>query len=559
MTTPWRLPGYVIGARIGAGGSGEVWSARAAASGDPVALKRIPIADTDDLRAARAEAALLATLDHPHLVRLHETVPNADSLVLVLDLAAGGSLADLLAARDRLTPGETITALAPIAAALAYAHTCGVVHGDVSPANILFTDFGLPLLADLGVARLVGDTTAARCTPAYADPAVASGSAPGPLSDVFMLGGVALHALTGLPTWTGPTAREALAAAAHSDLDVTQRLADAGVPAAMADVVSRALTREPHRRGTAAEFALELRHSGHPIAVELHAGRCGPAGSSDVADDIRAGGDGGPAGASDRLPGRGEPQSARPAFDRPSLRPAEETASGSPALTRGVRAHPVRTHAAPRRAGRLRAAWPGLRTRLPGRRRWSAIGLALALAACGAVLVWPSAAGHTTGHSDNTGPTTLGTGMLGPAAAHSPAPSTVPSSTRVPPPLGATALRALRQLDRARAAAYAQRRPAQLATVYADAALRAADSKQLTDTVPAGCGLDGVRTVFGDASVERAGRAELVVVVTATLRPSRLVCGRSLRAKVAGTDPRRMRFVLGRTASGYRVISEGAV
>ena len=199
--------------------------------------------------------------------------------------------------------------------------------------------------------------------------------------------------------------------------------------------------------------------------------------------------------------------------------------------------------------------------RLRVRRRWQAVGLAVALAACGAVLVWPSAAGHSTGHSDNAGSTTLDTGMLGPAAAQPPAAarSTAPSSTRVPPPLGETALRALRQLDRARAAAYAQRRPAQLATVYADAALRAADSKQLTDTVPAGCGLDGVRTVFGDASVERAGRAELVVVVTATLRPSRLVCGRSLRAKVAGTDPRRMRFVLGRTASGYRVIAEGAV
>src|SRR5438309_584724 len=92
----------------------------------------------------------------PHGKRSPGTTPP-DGAVLVLDLADGGSLAELLAVRGRLTPGEVITAVSPVAAAVAYLHAAEIVHGDVSPANILFTPGGVPLLADLGVARLTGD------------------------------------------------------------------------------------------------------------------------------------------------------------------------------------------------------------------------------------------------------------------------------------------------------------------------------------------------------------------------------------------------------------------
>ena len=132
----WKLPGYVAEELLGHGSSGEVWRGQAISGGAPVALKRLPVGDAAQVQAARSEAALLSTLDHPHLIRLHELVPAGDTVVLVLDLAAGGSLADLLSRRGRLTPGEAITTLAPIGAALAYAHNEGVVHGDVTPVNI---------------------------------------------------------------------------------------------------------------------------------------------------------------------------------------------------------------------------------------------------------------------------------------------------------------------------------------------------------------------------------------------------------------------------------------
>ena len=268
------VPGYILQACLGAGGSGEVWRAQARATGAAVAVKLIPAGTANERAAVFAEAALLGSLDHPHLVRLHEVVPAGTELALVLDLASGGSLADLLGARGRLTPGEVVTALAPIGTALAHAHAAGVVHGDVSPGNILFTPIGFPLLSDLGLARLLGEVGSGRCTPGYADPLAAAGDVPIASSDVFALAAVAFHALTGESVWPGDTAEEVLATAAAGRLgDVSGALAAAGVPDGTAEVVVAGLALDPAHRPTAAEFALDLRCSTEPVAVELDAGR----------------------------------------------------------------------------------------------------------------------------------------------------------------------------------------------------------------------------------------------------------------------------------------------
>ena len=159
---PPVVPGYRLDRLLGRGGSGEVWRARPRAGGAAVAVKVLVAGDAE--RQAR-EAALLGALDHPHLVRLHEVVhqPRRGGparVALVLDLLEGGSLAALLARRGRLRPGEVVTALAPVAAALACAHEQGVVHGDLSPGNVVFTAEGRPVLTDLGVARVLGEEAA---------------------------------------------------------------------------------------------------------------------------------------------------------------------------------------------------------------------------------------------------------------------------------------------------------------------------------------------------------------------------------------------------------------
>ena len=100
------VPGYDVVELLGFGSGGEVWLAREQATGSPVALKRLHAdADLSARDRLRREAAVLAGIDHPHVVRLRSVVGAGSSLVLVLDLATGGSLARLLATRGRLTAG----------------------------------------------------------------------------------------------------------------------------------------------------------------------------------------------------------------------------------------------------------------------------------------------------------------------------------------------------------------------------------------------------------------------------------------------------------------------
>ncbi|MCZ2819864.1 serine/threonine-protein kinase [Modestobacter sp. VKM Ac-2977] len=264
------VPGYVLEELLGRGGSGQVWRARPRSGGPPVAVKVLVRGDPE--RQER-EAGLLGELDHPHLVRLHHVVrrevrDGPAQVALVLDLLAGGSLAALLARRGRLRPGEVVTTVAPVAAALAHAHERGVVHGDLSPGNVVFTAEGRPVLTDLGTARLVGDVARAEVTPAYVDPVVARGGAPGPASDVFGVAAAAFHALTGVAPWNAADPAGTLSVAVGGDLPDLALLAP-DAPDELVRVVLRGLSAEPHLRGSAAAFALDLRHSCRPEPVRL--------------------------------------------------------------------------------------------------------------------------------------------------------------------------------------------------------------------------------------------------------------------------------------------------
>ncbi len=268
----WKIAGYAADKLIGYGATSQVWQGRVLRTGEPVALKVLAVTDAAAHRSARAEAALLSALDHPHLLRLHELVSDGNQAILVVDYAAGGSLAQLLERRSRITVGELVTAVAPVAAAVAYLHEEGLVHGDISPANLLFTAQGQPVLADLGVASMCGNTDDPHATLAYLDPAVANGGAAGTPSDVFMLAATALHALTGRPPWIASTSQSLVDVAALGDIAGLDD-ALAGVPAEVAAVVRRGLSALPHARGTAAEFALDLRHAATPAPLELAAGQ----------------------------------------------------------------------------------------------------------------------------------------------------------------------------------------------------------------------------------------------------------------------------------------------
>jgi serine/threonine protein kinase len=231
-----------------------------------VALKHVPHRLTDPLREARA----LAAVDHANLTRVRAIQRRRRSTVLVLDLAAGGTLADLLARRHSLPPGEVVAALTPIGAAIGAVHAAGLVHGDVSPANVLFGVDGLPLLSDLGSAYWLGDPAPDTIPAAgFADPMVEHGYVTGRPGDVYSLAATAFVALTGdpVPILADLSVR---AAAARQD-QCAAALAD--TPAALTELVLAGLALEPTTRPTAVELAIGFRFATPLTGVDLHAGR----------------------------------------------------------------------------------------------------------------------------------------------------------------------------------------------------------------------------------------------------------------------------------------------
>lgn len=196
-----HVPGYRVTRRVARGSTATVYRARREDDDSLVALK---VLDADADERALREHALLAQSAVEHAVGVHEHVTTQGEggprPVLVLDWMAGGSLADVVRARGFLSPGECVTVLAPLATALGQLHRLGVVHGDVSPGNVLLDSTGRPAWSDLGWSRLVGvdpGEVDLWGTEGYVAPEVALGRPPGVQSDVFGLGAIAWACLTG--------------------------------------------------------------------------------------------------------------------------------------------------------------------------------------------------------------------------------------------------------------------------------------------------------------------------------------------------------------------------
>jgi hypothetical protein len=196
---PFAVDGYVLTDLIGFGATGEVWRGRDVTTHEPVALKRLWEPATDGLvLRLRQDAAVVAEVAGPHAVRVLEVAALAGGeVVLVMADAAGGSLAALLARRGRLHPSEVVTMLGPLAQVLADLHRRGMVHGDLTPNNVLFTADGCPMLADAGLAIATdekpGDDRG------YRGPELDGGTAATPAADCFGLAALGYAALTGVP------------------------------------------------------------------------------------------------------------------------------------------------------------------------------------------------------------------------------------------------------------------------------------------------------------------------------------------------------------------------
>jgi serine/threonine-protein kinase len=257
---------YRLREQLGRGGMGIVWRARDERLGRDVALKVLHpwVADDEDLRARfEREAAALARLEHPNVVRLYDVLEDRGQTVLVLELIEGQGLHALVAG-GRVTWDEARRVCAPVAAALAHAHARGVVHRDLTPSNVLVErGSGRVVVTDFGLARLVrGKTTAPVSgvlagTPEYWAPEQAAGSETGPATDVYALGCLLFQLVSGHLPFEG---EDRLATGLRRASEPAPSLATMAphAPAEAVGLVDRLLARSPDRRGSATQAAVAL-------------------------------------------------------------------------------------------------------------------------------------------------------------------------------------------------------------------------------------------------------------------------------------------------------------
>ena len=275
---------YEIEREIGQGAFATVYLARDLKHERKVALKVLhadPSSETGELRFIR-EIRLLARLQHPNILPLHDSGHVETLLYYVMPYVSGETLRDRIDRERQLVPDVACNIARDVADALAYAHAQGVVHRDIKPENILLSA-GHPVLADFGIARaidLAGVRQLTRTgkgspgTPAYMSPEQLMGDKElDGRSDTYSLGCVLFEMLTGKPPFSGKegfvkrfTEAPPKPSSIRTDL-----------PAWIDDVIMIALARSPSDRYQAAqEFMNALRNAESPSAERVPPPRTRP-------------------------------------------------------------------------------------------------------------------------------------------------------------------------------------------------------------------------------------------------------------------------------------------
>jgi WD40 repeat protein len=278
-----RFGDYELLEEIARGGMGVVYKARQVSLGRIVALKMLlfgSLARPEEIKRFRAEASTAASLQHANIVGIHEVGVHEDQQYLVMDYVEGPTLAELVAVKP-LTPKRAATYLKTIAEAIHYAHERGILHRDLKPSNILVDPFDQPKVTDFGLAKRVTDSQASMLdhqltvtgqvlgSPNYMAPEQAARK-PGGVNrstDVYALGAILYHLLTGRPPFAGETLAETLKEVLETE-PVSPRLLNTSVPRDLDTVCLKCLEKEPRRRyPTAQELADELGRllQGEPI------------------------------------------------------------------------------------------------------------------------------------------------------------------------------------------------------------------------------------------------------------------------------------------------------
>jgi serine/threonine-protein kinase len=262
---------YRVESTLGSGGMAVVYRAEDDILGRAVALKTLhhQYAEMPSFRQRfRQEARAMASLDHENIVKVYDISQNGEVPFIVVECISGRDIGDLLGSRrdgrrsGRLNELFVRRMAIQLLHALSYAHGHGIIHRDIKPSNILLTSKGTVKVADFGIARIVEEDDVAMGEPGeivgsarYMSPEQLRGEEATPRSDVYSVGVLLYHCLTGRPPFSGDVkslARQHI----HKDPMPPRRLNKRITPG-MEAVIMKALSKKPRDRYFSANAMLD--------------------------------------------------------------------------------------------------------------------------------------------------------------------------------------------------------------------------------------------------------------------------------------------------------------
>lgn len=246
---------YKIIEKLGEGGMGAVYKAEDTKLKRTVALKFLPSEYTKDSEAKERfiqEAQSASALDHPNICNIHEIDETGDGQIFLSMACYEGETLKEKIKRGPLKLGEAVDIAIQVARGLKEAHRKEIVHRDVKSGNIIVTNEGTAKIIDFGLAKLLGysDITKAGTfmgTVAYMSPEQVTGTKSDHRSDIFSFGVVLYEMITGTLPFQGEYEQAVLYATLNKDPEPMADLMT-GIPAALDEIVNKALAKEPEQR-----------------------------------------------------------------------------------------------------------------------------------------------------------------------------------------------------------------------------------------------------------------------------------------------------------------------
>lgn len=259
-------PKFRIEGLLGRGGMSLVYLAHEVELNRFVALKVLPLQlalGTDAAERFKREARIAASLDHPHIVPIHQIGSRSTFLWFTMKFVKGRSLVEYIAERGAMDLVECLGIVEQVASALHYAHERGVVHRDVKPANVMIDEHGWALVCDFGVAKAFGavpltKTGGAMGTPSHMSPEQLYGRGLTSKSDQYSLAIMTYECLAGTPPFAGESLGEILRQHCLEPAPHLSKLR-ADIPQNVSDALNRAMSKNPDERfDTVVDFVVAL-------------------------------------------------------------------------------------------------------------------------------------------------------------------------------------------------------------------------------------------------------------------------------------------------------------